>query len=102
MLVLNSILLPELYQNVIVQMRHCQYYYYINCTMKLIIMLISLLGVWGLLYLLSNKRLVQIYNKYIIHIEFGYCGDAAVLLSSHRYWHPGVFCINIRVRVSLG
>ena len=62
MLVLNSILLPELYQNVLFQMRHCQYHYYINCTMKLIIMLISLLGVWGLLYLLSDKRLVQIYN----------------------------------------
>lgn len=93
MLVLNSILLPELYQNVIFRMRHCQYYYYINCTMKLIIMLISLLGVWGLLYLLSDKRLAQIHNTYTILLEFGYCGDVAALLSSHKYWQPGVFCI---------
>ena len=61
--------------------------------MKLIIMLISLLGVWGLLYLLSDKRLAQIHNTYTILLEFGYCGDVAALLSSHKYWQPGVFCI---------
>lgn len=66
---LVSIPLAEHFQKVIFQMCHSEVAhsiannYYINCTMKLIIVLISLLNIWGLLYLLNGKRLVQ---KYIL------------------------------------